>query len=254
MKKVFSAIFCVAFIICSCFNVAALSVSDEDSEYKVDIPKNFYCYTQDDIYKDSSFFNKMPIDKQQAIQRVRNGTVIDAFSKDGMREIKLTVGSDKLSEELVNLSPLSDEQIKNIADTLKSGIEQNAGTVLWVKSTDLSGYKFIKYCVRVGSSDTGYCYTTMMTVIGGKFYELTCYDSAAVVNDEMAAANDEVFSSFKLNVKAPKGMGFNTFYQVVSVIVIIVCALVIVVIGYSFVMQLVNRRKTDENQELLKRK
>lgn len=245
----------------------AYSFSKDNATVSLQIPSGFISYSIDDIGSMSATdFKSYPVTKNEAIKRTQSGTIINAFSKDKSREIDASVidsdnitsytkqyasssSTEKSSNEsnllskINNLSALDETECQSFIMTLTNELKEQGHTFLSSSSViKLSGYKFIKTCARIGTSKSGYTYTSVMTIVGGKCYQLTCYDNSPILTQEQIDANEEIISSFKLKIKGDSGeIAKNNFTSVLAFIMIVASLALIVGICISFVKPIVRR-------------
>lgn len=240
MKKIL-CVFISIFLICSPTLVLAdtgYKVVVNENEISVDIPDDFLVLTEESLNNPNEDFADMPISKNDAIELFKTeGVVLDAFSKEHDREIKVKVSSDSFSEQIVNLTPLDEYEQQQVLDALAAGVgETQWATVLDKAIVEQDGYTFLKYSVRIGDPQKGYCYTSMMTIINKTYYEFTCYNSNNLITDEHYEEHDDFFSSIRLDIKNNSGeITTNRLTSIFAIVAIIAAALVIVSLVYSLV-------------------
>lgn len=95
-----------------------------------------------------------------------------AINEDNTRQIALLAKESDFSGEVVNLSLLSDEKIKELMPDI-IGLENVKGEIL-----DKNGQKFIKTSIKSSDSGGEYTSTQYYTVAGEKIYVLSFYSAA----------------------------------------------------------------------------
>ena len=98
----FSLIIALSLLLCVSLPVLALSkykITVDGATISFEAPDNFIGYTKDDMDKNANEFAAFPISKNEAINKIEAGTIINLFSASEKREIELSVvDSDNLSK------------------------------------------------------------------------------------------------------------------------------------------------------------
>lgn len=249
---------------------SSVSLHSGSADISLSIPSGFTTVTSDDLDKPSDYFKSLPITKNEAIGRIESGILLDAFSNDKTREIRFSVfESNKLGKYAVssvagsqpgtesnlikginNFSALGASERQKVISAIADELKSEGHTFLSTPSEiELSGYKFIRSYARIGSSTSGYTYTSVMTVFGGKCYELTCFNNMPMLEQEQIDENDEIVSSLKLKIKGNDGeIAANKFSSALTFIVIFLAIAVIFGVVISFVKPLL--KKGEESEQI----
>lgn len=263
---------CSALMMCG-FTVSAdsnVSLKSGIADISLTVPSGFTSVTADDLDKSSDYFKNLPITKNEAINRIESGILLDSFSNDKMREIRFSVfESNTLGKYVVssaarsdsgtgsnlikginNFSALEESERQRVITAITDELKSEGHTFLSTPcEIEIDGYKFIRSYARIGSSTSGYTYTSVMTIFGGKCYELTCYNNTPMLEQEQIDENDEVVSSLKLKIKGNDGeLAANKFSSALTIIAIFVAIAVIFGIVISFVRPLL--KKGDESEPI----
>lgn len=255
MKKYICLFICLVFL-CVPLGVSAeqkQTVTVDENEITVKIPDDFTVLTKESLNESADIFDSMPISKNEAIDMFQaQGVVLDAFSEDQTKEIKITVKSDAFSQQIVNLSPLEKDEQEKVLETLTQGLTQTEYTTVLDQSiTQHSGYTFLKYTIRIGQPEKGYCCSSMMTIINKKYYEITCYNSDTILTDEHTQENEEVFSSLSLKIKNNSGeMTTNRLTSIFAILAIIAAGLVVISLVYSLIKYAYKKHNEPEHVTL----
>ena len=153
--------------------------------------------------------------------------------------------SDSFSKAIVNFSPMDEAGKQKVMERLSAGLTEQQHTLLRNPEVrTIGGYDFIEYSARIGSSDSGYSYTAVMTIVGGRYYECVYYCASPVPDDETAAQMDETLGNFSLQIKGNSGELFNnTIFSVVAILVIIAACLVVLWVLFSLFRMFLRRQK-----------
>ena len=247
---------------------SGVSLRSGTAEINLSIPSGFTTVTSDDLDKPADYFKNLPITKNEAISRIESGILLDAFSTDKTREIRFSVfesnklgkyaasavaGSQPSTESnlikgINNFSALGESERQKVISSIADELKAEGHTFLATPSEiELSGYKFIRSYARIGSSSSGYTYTSVMTIFGGKCYELTCYNNVPMLEQEQIDENDEIVSSLKLKIKGNDGeIAANKLSSALTIIVIFVAIAVIFGVVISFVKPLFKKGEESE--------
>lgn len=269
-----AAAFVVAFsAMTACFTASAagnssVTLQSGTAEISLSVPSGFTTITSDDLDKPSDYFKNLPITKNEAISRIESGILLNAFSNDKTREIRFSVfESNKLGKYAVstvvgtqtsdennlikginNFSALSESERQKVISAISDELKVEGHTFLSTPSEiELSGYKFIRSYARIGSSTSGYTYTSVMTIFGGKCYELTCFNNMPMLEQEQIDENEEIVSSLKLKIKGNDGeIAANKFSSALTFVVIFLAIAVIFGVVVSFVKPLLQKGEDSE--------
>lgn len=223
--------------------VSALSVKTTVGTVKLDIPAGYIALTPADVDQPEDFFNTLPISKLELQERVQSGVQIDAFSEEAQREIKVSVTSDAFSEQLVNFTPLSEGEQRQIIDQLKTGLTQDGHTFLAEPETvEIGDYTFIRYMARVGDVENGYSYMSVLTVLSGQYYEATCFNSGGILDQNAIDQNKQILNSLSITISGGSDIWGNALLTVGSILAILTAAGVIIYVGYTFIRQFLDRK------------
>lgn len=260
-----------AMTLCFTANAArqsSVSLRSGTADISLSVPSGFTTVTADDLDKPSEYFKNLPINKNEAISRIESGILLDAFSNDKTREIRFSVfESNRLGKYAVssvagsqsstksnlikginNFSALGESERQKVISAISDELKDEGHTFLATPSEIvLSGYKFIRSYARIGSSTSGYTYTSVMTIFGGKCYELTCFNNMPMLEQEQIDENNVIISSLKLKIKGNDGeIAANKFSSAVTFVVIFLAIAVIFGVVVSFVKPLLKRGEGSE--------
>lgn len=249
-----------------------ITVQEDNMKASVTLSSDFSTLTKSDLDNPVEYFKNFPLTKNEFKERLDSGVLFDSFSKDKTREIRFSkyssneigkysvktasTANDKNGTQTNNLisgvhnfSSMSEIDRKQFISTFSQQLAEQGHTLLSTPcEITLSDYKFIKICARIGSSSSGYTYTSVMTIIGGVCYELTCYDNSPMLEQTQIDENQAVIDSLKLSIKGNSGeIASNTLMSAVAFVIIIVAVIVIVVIIISFIKPLISRKNEDEH-------
>ena len=269
------------FVPFTAFADSTVAVNTDYSKISVKIPSKFTVLTTEDVDKGAAFYKDLPLSKNEAIKRIDSGVLIDAFSNDKQREIRFSVFSankiGKYSSEssraaesvakteesehslisgINNFSDLEKSERESVISTVADALKAQGHTLLSTPSEiKLSDYYFIKIYARIGDTTTGYTYTSVMTIVGGRCYELTCFDSSPVLEQSQIDANESVISTLNLAINGNSGeIASNNFQSIVVFIVILLSIALIFGVVVSFIKPIVESRNADEPIRPKKRK
>lgn len=228
---------------------------DKENTIELSLPSEYLYFTDDDIDKNADYFKNMPIDKNEAIKQIRNGTYLNAFSESKGAEITLKITSDSFSEAIGNFSPMDDNDKASVIKNFKSIYEQSGHSFLQEPEIiEVDGYSFIKFNCRYGNGDKGFSYKSVLTIIGGYCYELVSYNKMSVPDDEVSAEFDEIVSSVKIDIKGEQGQITKSYFMsALAVIVIIIAVIIIISMIYSLIREYIVHKNHNEKVKLKKR-
>lgn len=240
-----------------CANAQSISVKFGDineHSFTVDLPSGYDTIVSEDLNRNSDYFTDLPLTKNEAIEKFNNGALLCAYASDKSGEISITSSTDSFAAEIGNLTPMSDEAKQIVVSDLKSTLEEQGHIMLYQPQlVHIGEYDFISYTARIGNTEKGYSYAAAFTVIGGNVYEITCYNAAAIPDDETVDTTEKIIKSFHLNIKGNKSQitvnGVQSFFAVAAICIAAVVALLSVI---SIVNSIKNRRR-DETVRLRKR-
>ena len=122
-------------------------------------------------------------------------------------------------------------------------------------NVEISGYHFIKTYARIGNSTSGYTYTSLLTILGGKCYRLTCFNNSPMLEQEQIDNNDEILSSLNITIEGNNGeISTNNWRSVLTYIIIILAAAMIIGIIISFIQPIIANRNAPESVKTRKRR
>lgn len=263
---------CITALSPSALADTSYSLDSGDNSVGVKIPSGFTVLTAADIDRPVEYFRDFPIDKNEASVRFKSGVLLDAFSADRTREIRISVfdssdigkyaapalstasgrQSETSGQDLVsginNFSALSAADRKVVITAVCDNLTAEGHSFLSTPAeVELSGYTFIKTYARIGSSVNGYTYSSVMTIIGGKCYELTCFDNLPTLQQEQIDANEEVLGSLKLSIRGDSGeLAANHFQSFIAFAVILIAIAVIAGVIISFVKPYITGQRRDD--------
>lgn len=150
--------------IIACFILLCSFVVNAKAQVEVNItpPEDFYILGEDN----ADIADALGIDEAELKD------IEDAFfavDKDNKRQIRLTVEADSLAKKTVNISALSDKELKTLIPQI-TGIEDAKGEII-----EKDGQKFIKTQLKTKDSGGEYVITQFFTVAGAKSYVLSFY-------------------------------------------------------------------------------
>lgn len=262
MKKL-KCLICLMLIVLM-FSTPALAKSEtvsigffEDKENSIEItlPSDYLYFTADDVDKNADYFKNMPIDKNEAIEQIREGTYLNAFSESKGSQIIIKITSDNFTETIGNFSPMDDNDKASVIKSFKSTYEQSGHSFLTEPDTvEIDGYDFIRFNCRYGSGDKGFSYKSVLTIIGGNSYEIVCYNKMSVPDDEITEEFDDLISSVEMNIKGESGQITKSFFMsVLTILVIIVAVFIMISMIYSLIREYIVYKNHNEKVRLKKR-
>ncbi|MBQ7129012.1 MAG: hypothetical protein IJO19_03385, partial [Clostridia bacterium] len=84
--------------------------------------------------------------KNDAIEKISDGTYIDAFDETDGRQITFKITSDKFSQTIGNFTPMDDNDKKSVIKTLKSTYKKNnQDSISEPKVIKVDGYDFMEF-------------------------------------------------------------------------------------------------------------
>ena len=228
---------------------------DKENSIKISLPSDYLYFTDDDVDKSADYFKKMPIDKNEAIEQIREGTYLNAFSESKGSQIVLKITSDNFSEKIGNFSPMDDNDKASVIKNFKSIYEQSGHSFLMEPDIiDVDGYDFIRFNCRYGNGDKGFSYKSILTIICGNCYELVSYNKMSVPDDTVSEEFDNMVSSIRISIKGEQGQITKSYFMsVFAVIVIIIAVIIIISMIYSLIREYIVRKNHNEKVKLKKR-
>ena len=167
-----------------------------------------------------------------------NSILYLAVDSNNSRQIRVSVSDNKFSNNIVNISQLTDDKIISLAPDI-AGIEGVRGDVV-----KLGGQKFLK--VQLKSQDSGgeYILTQYITVTQEKNFILSFYNNSDVNTDYI----DSVFTSLSStmiedfeNESDGEEKEKNDIFLVIIPIAAIAFLLICIGLGVSIIMTVVSR-------------
>lgn len=234
---------------------STVSVDFDENSVSIDLPDGYIYYTNTDIDKSTDYFNSMPIDKNDAIEKINNGTYIDAFSEKSGSQITLNITTDKFSQTIGNFTPMDDNDKQSVIKNFKSILNQNGQEYISEpKIIEIDGYDFIEFNCRVGSGENGFNYKNIISVIGGNCYEIVCFNKLNLPDEEVSDEFNDIIDSVDLDIKGETGEIVKSFLMsVITVIVIIFAVIVVLLMIYSLIKEFLSYRNHADKVQLKKR-
>ncbi len=228
---------------------------EKENNIELKLPSDYLYFTNDDVDKNADYFNNMPIDKNAAIEQIRNGTYLNAFSESQGSQVILKITSDNFSQSIGNFTPMDENDKNSVIKSFKNNFEQSGHSFLTEPEViEIDKYSFMSFNCRYGSGDKGFSYKSVLTIIGGNCYELVRYNKASIPDDEAADEFEKIISTVKMNIKGEKGqIAKSYFMSVLTIIVIIVAAIIIVAMIYSLIREYLVHKNHNEKVRLKKR-
>lgn len=228
---------------------------DKDNNIQLSLPSDYLYFTNDDVDKNADYFKNMPIDKNTAIEQIRNGTYLNAFSEEKNSQIILKITSDNFSQSIGNFSPMDENDKKSVIKSFRTDFEQSGHAFLTEPEViEIDNYEFMCFNCRYGSGEKGFSYKSILTIIGGNCYELVKYNKASIPDDEMADEFNNIVSTIKINIKGETGQIVKSYFMsVMIIIVIIVAAIIVIAMIYSLIREYIVYKNHNEKVRLKKR-
>lgn len=232
-----------------------VEVKFEENTIGVSLSSDYLYFTADDIEKSADYFKKMPIDKQEAVKEINDGTYLNAFCESKGSQIVLKITSDNFSKTIANFTPMDDNDKQSVIKNFKSIYEQGGHSFLTEPDViQVDGYDFIRFNCRYGSGDKGFSYKSILTIIGGNCYEFIKYSKLSVPDDEINNDFDDLVSSISMNIKGETGQIAKSFFMsVVAIIIIIIAVIIAVSMIYSLFKEFILHKNRGEKVRLKKR-
>lgn len=228
---------------------------DKENSIELSLSSDYLYFTDEDVDKNADYFKNMPIDKNEAIEQIREGTYLNAFSESKGSQIVLKITSDNFSETIGNFSPMDDNDKASVVKSFKSVYEQGGHSFLTEPDIiEVDGYDFIRLNCRYGSGDKGFSYKSILTIIGGNCYEIVSYNKMSVPDDEISEEFDELVSSIKMDIKGEQGQITKSFFMsALAIIVAIIAVIIIISMIYSLIREYIVHKNHNEKVRLKKR-
>lgn len=228
---------------------------EKDNNIEITLPSDYLYFTADDVDKNADYFKTMPIDKNEAIEQISEGTYLNAFSKDEDSQIILKITTDNFSQTIGNFSPMDENDKASVIKSFKSVYEQSGHSFLTEPEVvKIDGYDFMKFNCRYGSGDKGFSYQSVLTIIGGNCYELVSYNTMSVPDEEITKDFDNLISSVKMNIKGEQGQITKSFFMsVLAILVIIIAIIIMITFIYSLIREYIVYKNRGEKVKLKKR-
>lgn len=248
LKFLISTIICVCFCMINITSALAYTYSDERFIINLDIPEGYIIYNSESkITSDDEYAEKIA-------QRLENGVIIDAVNPNEEIELTVYTATDSLSESIKNYTLIDDTGRKAFESQYKKELSKNGHIFLCEpESVTVDGYDFIRVLARVGSSTTGYSYLSYVTVIGGDFYEVTAYMPQTIPTESESANCENILKTLQIDIFGLKSsLNENSISQVISTLVIVVCALLmsfIIIIEVKNMLSKPKRKKAAKSNE-----
>lgn len=229
-KIIISMLLCFSFCMMNFTSALAYTYSDERFIINLDISDDYIIYnSESQVTSDDELSDRIS-------QRLENGVIIDAVNPVSQIELTVYTATDRLSESIKNYTLVDENNRKTFESKYKSELSKNGHTFLCEPgNVTVDGYEFIRILARVGSSTDGYSYLSYVTVVGGDFYEVTAYMPQAIPTEKEIADSEQILKTFQIDVLGLKdSLNQNSISQVVTTLVIVVCALVmsfIIILG-----------------------
>lgn len=277
-RRIFSVIAAVIIIAASfaaapftAFADSTVSVQEDNMKASVKLSSDFSTLTKSDLDNPLEYFKNFPLNKNEFKERLDSGVLFDSFSKDKTREVRFSkyssneigkysvktastasgknVQTSNLISSVHNFSTMNESDRKQFINAFSQQLSEQGHTLLSTPGeVKISDYNFIKICARIGSSTSGYTYTSVMTIVGGVCYELTCYDNSPMLDQSQIDANQAIIDTLKLSIKGNSGeIATNNIMSGIAFAIIIAAVIIIVVVIISFIKPLISRKNEEEH-------
>lgn len=249
-------------LLVSLFSTTALakgqnvSLTDSlENEISISLGDGFVYYTLNDIDKDSSYFSSLPIDKNEAREKISNGTYLQAFCESEGVQVVIKVTTDNFSQSIGNLSQMDENETASVLKSFKASLElQNHAFLKEPQVTEVDGYKALDFLCRVGSGESGFSYRSLITIIGSRCYEFTFFNTSSIPDEMTKRSFEDMINSIDLSIKGETSEIVKSFFMsALSIVAIIVACLIGLTFAYSLVMEFVSARKHSDKVRLKKR-
>lgn len=182
MKKIFCLAFCLLAVLSS------LTVAAKKAPYSISLGEGYTTAYSDGTKKELSQIVGM---SEQELEEYfsENNILMLAANSDNSSQIHLSCIQNEFSELVGDISQMSDGDINELAATLAGGALE------YKLFCENGGEKYIVFTSRNNDSGGDYTVTQFCTVLGGKMYQLSFYESGITVGDAIY----EVVNSFTVN-------------------------------------------------------
>lgn len=228
---------------------------DNDNHIEVNLPSDYLYFTDNDVDKNADYFKNMPIDKNEAIEQIREGTYLNAFSEKSGSQFVLKITSDNFSKAIGNITPMDENDKASVMKSFKATFEQNGHSFLTEPDiVEIDGYDFIRFNCRYGSGEKGFSYKSVLTIIGGNCYEFVRYNKMSVPDDDATEEFDNITSSIKMKIKGETSQIVKSiFLSIFTIIVTIIACLILISMIYSLIREFIVYRNHNEKVRIKKR-
>ena len=270
LSLLLTAILFASVSICA-FADSTVSVQEGNMKASVKLSSDFSTLVKSDLDNPLEYFKNFPLNKNEFKERLDSGVLFDSFSKDKTREVRFskyssneigkysvktasaangkTVQTSNLISGVHNFSTMGENDRKQFISAFSQQLSEQGHTLLSTPSEiNLSDYNFIKICARIGTSTSGYTYTTVMTIVGGVCYELTCYDNSPTLEQAQIDENQKIIDTLSLSIKGNSGeIASNNIMSGIAFAIIIAAVIMIVIIIISFIKPLISHKIEEEH-------
>lgn len=232
-----------------------VEISFEENTIGITLPSDYIYYTASDVDKSADYFKKMPIDKQEAIDQIKEGTYLNAFCESKGSQVLFKITSDNFSKTIANFTPMDENDKASVIKNFRSIYEQSGHSFLTEPDIiEVDGYDFIRFNCRYGNGDNGFSYKSILTIIGGNCYEFIRYNKLSVPDDGINEEFDELVSSIKMNIKGETSeIVKSIFMSVITIAIIIIASIIAISMIYSLLRELIAHKNRGEKVKLKKR-
>ena len=232
-----------------------ISINHNENKINLAVPSGYVYFTLDDVDKDASYFKNMPIDKNEAINQIREGTCLNAISEEQGSQIVLKITSDEFTKKVGNFTPMDDNDKEKVIKNFRDIYENRGHSFLAEpKIVEIDNYSFIEFNCRYGSGEKGFSYQSILTIIAGESYELVRYTTLSVPDETDYDEFETLKSSLDLKIKGEKTqLTKNFFMTAICVIIMIIAIIVILLMIYSLVREYIVHKNHNEKVRVKKR-
>ncbi|MBQ4156110.1 MAG: hypothetical protein IJD90_04825 [Clostridia bacterium] len=228
---------------------------EKENTIELSLNSDYLYFTADDIDKSADFFKNMPVDKNEVINQINEGTYLNAFSEKKGSQVVLKITTDNFSQAITNFTPMDENDKKSVIKNFKNSFEQSGHSFLTEPDiVRIDGYDFIRFNCRYGSGEKGFSYKSVLTIIGGNCFELVRYNKISLPDDTANEEFDDIIDSLKLNIKGEKAqIAKSYFISVLTIAGIIVVMIIMISMIYSLIREYIVYKNHNEKVRLRKK-
>ncbi len=228
---------------------------NKENQIEISLDSDYLYFTDDDVDQPAEFFKNMPIDKNEAITQITDGTYLNAFSEKKGSQVVLKITTDNFSQAIANFTPMDENDKASVIKSFKVSYEQSGHSFLTEPDIiKIDGYDFIRFSCRYGSGEKGFSYKSVLTIIGGNCYELVRYNKVSLPDDEANKEFDKIIKSLDFNIKGEKSqIAKSYFISVLTIIGIIIVLIIMASMIYSLIREYIVYKNHNEKVNLRKK-